>query len=361
MKKLHFSTDGMKKILVIEDNKDIRSNISELLTLSNYDVFTAENGKAGVEQAITIIPDLILCDIMMPELDGYGVLYMVQHNSQLQNVPFIFLSARSEPNDIKRGLSLGADDYITKPFDTADLLSRIEYRLNKAEAIRKQFFERSPNLSKAINIDQGEKALRSFAQNRQVEKYKKKQMIFTQGNRPSRIYFLKKGKVKVYKMNSDKKELIVRVVNEGDFFGYIAMLEDTDYQANAEAITNCEIASIPRAEFEELMNTHPDVAGKFIKLLAKDVLTMEDHLIQIAYNSLRRKVADALLTAFEKFKDDTDKLNISISRENLASITGTATESVIRTLSDFKNEKLIELREGKIAILNFDKLKKLVN
>ncbi|HEX2607090.1 MAG TPA: response regulator, partial [Flavisolibacter sp.] len=113
----------MKKVLVIEDNPEIRENTAELLELSHYQVMTAANGKEGVAQALTHKPDLILCDIMMPELDGYGVLHMVQKNPELQRTPFIFLTAKAEATEVRRGMSLGADDYISKPFDPSDLLT----------------------------------------------------------------------------------------------------------------------------------------------------------------------------------------------------------------------------------------------
>ncbi|WP_018612193.1 response regulator transcription factor [Segetibacter koreensis] len=121
----------MKKILVIEDNLDIRENIAEILELANYTVYTAENGNEGVETALSIYPDLVVCDIMMPELDGYEVLNIMHHNSDLQNTPFIFLSAKTENSEFRKGIQLGADDYIPKPFDTSHLLNAVEKRLKK--------------------------------------------------------------------------------------------------------------------------------------------------------------------------------------------------------------------------------------
>ena len=119
------------KILIIEDNQDVRENLSELLTLSGYETRTAMNGKLGVETAMTFIPDLILCDIMMPEMDGYTVLRILSKNEMLADIPFIFLTAKTELVDVRRGMTLGADDYITKPFDDVELLDTIEMRLRK--------------------------------------------------------------------------------------------------------------------------------------------------------------------------------------------------------------------------------------
>ena len=104
----------MEKILIIEDNENIRENTAEILDMTNYKVFSAENGKIGVEVALQENPDLILCDIMMPVLDGYSVLHMLRKNGSTRNTPFIFLTAKSEHDDFRKGMELGADDYIMK-------------------------------------------------------------------------------------------------------------------------------------------------------------------------------------------------------------------------------------------------------
>jgi CheY-like chemotaxis protein len=351
----------MKKILVVEDNKDIRENIAELLELSNYQVLMAANGKLGIEEAIAEKPDLILCDIMMPELDGYGVLHMIQKNPELQNTPFIFLSALGEKAEIRKGMSLGADDYITKPFDPTDLLNTVERRLKKAELIKQKMSAGIAGVNELITITSGEKALHDFVEGRHLDKYTKRQRIFTEGNHPIRLYYIQKGRVKIFKTNNEGKEFIVRIANEGEFFGYTAMLKNSVYTTNAEALEPSQIAGIPRNEFEQLLNTNPEVSRKFISLLANDVVEKQEQLLHIAYNSLRRKVADALLLVQKKYKKDIEQLSISLSRENLAAMAGTATESLIRTLTDFKSEKLIDIRDGKITILNQRKLENLAN
>lgn len=123
----------MKKILVIEDNNALRENTAELLELNDYCVFTAANGKLGVELALEHQPDLIICDIMMPELDGYGVLQCLQATEGLCNTPFIFLTAKTEKIEVQTGLAKGADEYIPKPFDDADLLNAVQRQLSKVQ------------------------------------------------------------------------------------------------------------------------------------------------------------------------------------------------------------------------------------
>jgi DNA-binding NarL/FixJ family response regulator len=122
----------MKRILIIEDEPEMRRNIATLLQFRNYQPIAAENGRVGVELARREKPDLILCDVMMPELDGYGVLRMLQTDAALALVPFIFLTAKGEKNDLRSGMNLGADDYLTKPVGNDDLVQAIEARLHRA-------------------------------------------------------------------------------------------------------------------------------------------------------------------------------------------------------------------------------------
>ena len=129
----------MKKIPSIEDNNSIRENTAEILEMSNYQVVTAENGKEGVELTLRESPDLIICDIMMPVLDGFSVPHMLQKNPSTKNIPFIFLTAMAERTDFREGMELGADDYVTKPFTGMELLSAVERRLKKIDLLKEEY------------------------------------------------------------------------------------------------------------------------------------------------------------------------------------------------------------------------------
>ena len=352
----------MKKILLIEDNDLIRENTAEILELANYKVTTAANGKIGVEMALQQIPDLIICDIMMPVLDGYGVLHAVQKNDAIKNTPFIFLTAKTERNDFRRGMESGADDYITKPFDGTELLNAVNSRLKKNELLRQQLNPSIEGLNTLMQASFGKNELSTLAEDRNINKYKKKQIIYAEGNHPNKLYYVVSGKVKAFKTNNDGKELVTELYSQGDFFGYIAMLEETVYRDTTETMEETSLAIIPKDDFDELLNNNVHVARKFIQLLAKNISEKEEHLLGIAYNSLRKKVAEALMLLQKKYKEEgIDNFEIAISRECLASIAGTATESLIRTLSDFRTEKLIDIKEGNIIILNEQKLQYLVN
>ena len=346
----------MKKILVIEDNLQIRENIEEILQLANYQVFTAENGKTGIEIALREKPDLIVCDIMMPELDGYGVLHLLNKNASIRNTPFIFLTAKTERGDMCKGMEMGADDYITKPFEETELLEAIESRLKKAELIREEFAKNRSVSDNAATGQAGVDVMQSLIQNRDLVTYKKKQIIYSEGNRPLRLYYIQKGKVKTYKANEDGKELVVGLYNEGEFLGYVAMLEGSAYKETAEALDNTELVVVPRSEFEQLMHSNRAMAHQFLTMMAKTITENDKRLLDMAYNSLRKKVAGTLMALHTKYKT-----TIAMSRENLATMAGTATESLIRTLTDFKNEKLIDISDNGIVILNEKKLENMVN
>jgi len=352
----------MKKILLIEDNDSIRENTIEILELSNYKVIAAENGKTGVEKAIEHQPDLIICDIMMPVLDGYGVLHAVHRNDAIKNTPFIFLTAKTERSEFRKGMELGADDYITKPFSGAELLTAVESRLKKLDLLKEELAPGLEGLHHLMEASFGTNPLHSLTEGRDVNKLKKKQIIYSEGNHPHRIYYIVSGKVKTYMTNDDGKELVTGLFNEGDFIGYVALMEGSVYKDTAETLEETELALIPKEEFEQLIGNNKEVTLKFIRLLANNVSEKEQQLLGLAYNSLRKKVAQALLLLQKKYQQQGKEFVIDMSRENLATIAGTATESLIRTLSDFRSEKLIDIVDSRsITITNQKKLEYMVN
>lgn len=129
----------MKKILVIEDEPSVRANIIELLEAEEFQAIGAANGIIGVMGALEYLPDLIICDVMMPELDGYGVLATLRQDPTTATIPFIFLTAKADKSDLRQGMELGADDYLTKPFTSAQLLKSIAARLERQTAFVQQY------------------------------------------------------------------------------------------------------------------------------------------------------------------------------------------------------------------------------
>lgn len=126
----------MRSVLVIEDEPHMRQNIAKLLKLEGYKVMESPNGRVGVDMARTHAPDIILCDITMPDMDGFTALSLIRSTPTLNTVPFIFLTARGEARDVRAGMNMGADDYLPKPFTTTDLLNAIEARLNRVQSVQ---------------------------------------------------------------------------------------------------------------------------------------------------------------------------------------------------------------------------------
>ncbi|MES2566879.1 MAG: response regulator [Bacteroidota bacterium] len=351
-----------KKILLIEDNLDVRENTAEILTLAQYAVVTAVNGKEGVEKALSEKPDLIICDIMMPVLDGHGALHLLSKNEETASIPFIFLTAKAERGDFRKGMEMGADDYLTKPFDDVELLNAIESRLKKNDILKKEFTKNFAGIDDFINEAKGIESLKKLSEERDVRTYKKKDDIYKVGGYPKGIYFVNKGKVKIFQTNELGKELITELHKEGDFFGYLSLLQDEKYTSSATAMEDSEIFIIPKDDFFSLIYKNSEVSKRFIEILSNNLRDKEKQLVKLAYNSVRKRVAEALVKLSDKYKKEGDeKFRMSVSREDLANMVGTATETVIRTLSDFKEDKLIEISGGTIAILNYDKLSKMKN
>lgn len=342
----------MKKILVIEDNVEVRENTAEIIELSDFEVITAENGKVGVELALKELPDLIVCDIMMPVLDGYGVYHSLIKHKETASIPFIFLTARSEKSDFRKGMEMGADDYITKPFDGIDLLNAIEIRLKKTEALKQQH-----GSSDKLTANEQKETVSLVSDQRDVYTYNRKHVLYKQGQRPRVVYYVISGKVKVSKTNNDGKELITNIFGPGEFFGYTAILEGVNYKEDAQVLEESDLMLIPREDFVELVSNDIETATNFIKIVTQSIGEKEESMLNIAYNSLRKKVAFALTQLYEKYKlNGETKPVINLSRENMAQSIGIATESLIRTLGDFKDEKLIDIDSGKVTILKPEKL-----
>ncbi len=137
-----------RTILLIEDHAQMRENLSLILELNDYAVTAAENGRIGMERATAAPPDVILCDVMMPELDGCGVLAAVRADPDLNGIPFIFLTAKGEKQDLRAGMNLGADDYLTKPVTEADLLAALEARFQRLAALKQQQSAFRPDFSR---------------------------------------------------------------------------------------------------------------------------------------------------------------------------------------------------------------------
>jgi CheY-like chemotaxis protein len=344
-------------ILVIEDNKDIRENTAEILELAGYTTLMAENGKQGVEIALKERPALIICDIMMPELDGYGVLHLLRKNPETEHIPFIFLTARTERTDFRKGMEMGADDYITKPFEDIELLNAVEIRIKKSVILSQTYDSSFKGLNQFFSDVKDAGLTNKLAAQYDVEHYERKQTLYHESKKPRSLFYLVKGKVKTFQSHPDGKEYITNLYTDNDFIGYAALLEDSFYEDSAAAIEDSEILAIPKDDFLHMIYHDISISSKFIHIITKNVKEKEQRLLNLAYSSLRKRVAAALVEITSKFHLNDQVMTIEISREEIAQYVGTATESLIRTLSDFKAEKLIEIKNGKVIVSSSEKLK----
>ena len=237
----------MKRLLLIEDDITVRENTAELLELSDYDVITASNGKLGVDKAMHHKPDIIICDIMMPEMDGYGVLQELAKDPETADIPFIFLSAKTEHKDIRKGMDLGADDYLTKPFEEEDLLSAIESRLAKVAILKSKQQKSQPKQVQAESGVSSLDELRQLMQDYEVLTYKAGDMVYEAGKMPNQFYMVKRGVVKAHRMDKQGKELITEV------------LADESYKVALKAKLIEEAKEVVSAQGTELVEEMADV------------------------------------------------------------------------------------------------------
>ena len=350
----------MKKVLLIEDDFSLRENTAELLELSGYEVIMAPNGKIGVDYAKTHLPNIIICDIMMPEMDGYGVLQVLSADDVTKHIPFIFLSAKTERSEIRRGMDLGADDYLTKPFEEEELLSALESRLAKALLLA-----RIPTVAFPNSEAQGEQMdtlheLKNFFDDKgTLESFEKGEEIFREGVRSSTIYLLLKGVVKCYKMDEDGKELITALYRADDFLGFTSFVDNIPYQETATAVEDTEVAGISKSELKDILQKNQNISLELMELLSENITDIKEQLLQMAYSSVRKKTAQTLLQFSEVLNKKPDE-PIRISRSDLASVAGIATESLIRTLSGFKKDGLIDIEGRNIRILELDALQHVI-
>jgi DNA-binding response OmpR family regulator len=198
-----------KKILIIEDNLEVREVLKEVLEFSGYKVATAEDGMIGVQNALTSPPDLIICDVMMPKLDGYGVLNILGKKPATADIPFIFLTAKAEKADLRRGMNLGADDYISKPFYKDELLQVIEARLKRNERLKKKFDHTTASLHAFIDEAKGIEEFKKLSKDRKIKTLKAKESLFMENEDPRYFYFVNSGQIKLYKTNYFGKEFIL--------------------------------------------------------------------------------------------------------------------------------------------------------
>lgn len=342
------------KVLIIEDNNDVRENLGEILQLSGYETVLAANGKSGVEMALDNVPDLILCDIMMPELDGFAVLRILSKNPATSSVPFIFLSAKTELTDLRKGMTLGADDYITKPFDDVELLDTIEMRLKKRASLgiadSSQGALTTPLTWQKVIEELPEDLLKE-----EVRLIRKKDIVFSEGQHVRSVFLIRSGKAIATKVDNYGKEVVTRMYQHPMIIGLDSAFSGLRYQETVKAFEDLTVTPIQRDGLVAHILSQPSLANFFLKEMAAHLAHADEKLLLQAFGSVRMKLAATLADLYAFYKEG-EKAVIPVSREDLAGMAGTAKETIIRCLSEFKEEGLVSMEGSDIVIESIGKL-----
>jgi len=262
-------------------------------------------------------------------------------------------------------MNLGADDYITKPFDGLELLKVIELRLKKNDLIKTTFQNNLSDITDFFNKTKQLPGFQKLSDNRLCRQYKKKEFVFMEGEQPLYLYFIAQGEVKTYKSNNDGKELITGIHHQGEFIGFVSLLENKANNETAIVLKDAQIYLIPQQDFLTMIYTNKEIARKFISMLSSNLYKAENMLLDLAYQSVRQRVATVLIKLNSNGNSNHNNANgasvISVARKDLSGMVGTATESLNRTLADFKDEGLIEIYDKGIKIIQPEKLQRVRN
>lgn len=346
----------MPVILVIDNDPSLRQNAKDILELAGYSVLTAENGLKGIQVALSQKVDLILCDIIMPVLDGYAVLKELSSLPKTQRIPFIFITAISDLKEIRAAMNLGADDYIVKPFEEKDLLGSLRIRLAKVALFQlKKLNDQKNEIIEIPNLQDLKKYF--FSRGEEISLCKK-EILFSENQLAKNVFFLQKGLIKSFSIDEYGKELITEIYRSGSFLGLYSFKDCLVYPEGALAIESSRLFRLPLSLVVKVFQFNPQLTLQWAQELSEEVIDLKNLLLQTAYASVLRKTVNTILEYSEKRKFKKKELG-RISRADLASVAGISKESFIRSLSALKNDGLINLDGHNIEILNMEELKKI--
>jgi CheY-like chemotaxis protein/CRP-like cAMP-binding protein len=339
-------------LLVIDDQEAVRENITELLELAGHQVIEAENGFVGIRLAKEHLPDMILCDIMMPKLDGYSVAEVLGRQKETAGIPLIFLTAKSEKEDFRKGLERGAVDYITKPFESHDLLETVEMRLGKLRQAKPMNAGKSAWDNWTMGLLSDKPCLRSGKPLHTV-KFEKNDTVYLEGDQSIEAYFVKSGGIRLERLNSRGKRICSGVMRKGDYFGLAPGFQEGNYLDGAVSIESTELVRIPQSRFLSMFASEPELAIELLRQILVKNGVLGVFALSMAYGSARENTARALLHFAEEIEGT---FVVRLSRDDLANSVGMAPESISRTLAKFKIEGIIETHGRAIHLLDINSL-----
>lgn len=347
--------EGAKLILIIEDDEILRENTKELLEFSQFRVITAVNGRNGIEKALQYFPDLILCDIMMPVLDGYGVLENLSKNGRTMNIPFLFTSAKTDPSEIRKGMNLGADDYIVKPYKESDLINAINKRIYKFNLLKESSGNKSVSPTQRISVTSLKDFKNLLRSKGEQFSFKKRTTIFQEKEKANFVFLIEQGLVKTIKMDDDGKELITCLYRQDNLFGLNSFNSFSQYDETAVAMEDGIGFRFSSKSFREIVNNNHELVLEIAEILSENLTDLKEHLLEMAYGSVLKKTTQIILN----FAKDGSQNVINITRNEMAHVAGISPESFIRSLSLLRKKKMIEIEGKNIRILNFEELKRI--
>ncbi len=345
----------MARILIIEDDVNLRENTQEILEFAGHKVFTAEDGRQGLQLVRKDAVDLILCDIVMPRMDGYQVLKKISSSLKTQRIPFIFLTAKSSPKEIRLGMNLGADDYIVKPFEEKELLAAINSRLMKFSFFKTR---KSNTLATSISLANMEEFRNYFLQHGDKIKLAKNELLFKEKQQAAYVFLLTEGIIKTLNIDEYGKELITGMYHQNDFLGIYSFNRNIAYPEQALVIEPAKLLRLPMSLIQQIFKDNPQLTMELAEDFSEDVIELKEHLLQTAYASVLKKTVNTILEFSEKLHFNKAEFS-KISRGDLASIAGISKESFIRCLSTLKQDGLIKLKGKYIEITDLERLKRI--
>jgi CRP-like cAMP-binding protein/ActR/RegA family two-component response regulator len=345
----------MKTVLLIEDDLTLLANTKELLELYNYKVWYAQNGEIGVNLALQTNPDIIICDMIMPVLDGNGVFEKLFANKATRDIPFIFLSCKSDMNSMKKRMSLEVCDHILKPFKIRDLIKLIEKKLVKPSNFDQNTTKKSYPFSEPLRINSLDQLREFFKKAGEIQAFSKHEVIYRERKNADSIYFVEEGLLKTHRMDEFGKELITGIYKTGEFLGFYSFKNLSSYPETASALENGSLYRLSIKQFQEILSGSHQLTLELAQLQSENLAVLRSHLLEMAYGSVLKKTTNTILKFVDGAQDNLLEA-IKISRSDLASIAGISTESLIRSLSLLKKEKLIDIEGRNIKILNLEEL-----
>lgn len=342
----------MYTILIVENRPEKRTALKEILELAHYQTAVAQNGQEALQQVEKERPDLILCKAELPRLNGYEMLHLLSKDTELTTIGFIFTCAKASPQDIRRGMNMGADDFLKEPYSKIDLLGAIEARLNRIKKLCNTHIKPTGDLLGFMDEVTKIKGLEDLSIGHQRRVFKKREVIFHEGDPAHHLSYVLKGRVKLIKTDHYGKELINEIIDQSQFFGYLALMKGEEFHQTAICLEPSEIVKIPKTDFWALLHRNRQVSERFIAMLANDTVEQKDRLLRMAFGTVKERLAAVLLNLHEKYNpQESDMVKLKITRESLAGMVGTTTESLIRTLSELKEAGYIEVSGREICLL----------